>query len=323
MKTDGIRLRVVAVWSLAALAAAGPTWAQIAPLRLDARLLPAGSVLATPGSSAQSPSLRFDPRLGRAAAAPAASPLAYAPASTPRFDVHLEQSGSMRAAATGTVQAPSLRYDVRPLPAGALLAGTIAVALVPSVYASHFPTATCAPCDPSRLWSIDRGTVGQVRPGAATASNAFLYATLGGAGLMVFLEDRRGRGFAGEDLTVFAQAVATADALTAWAKVLLHRPRPFRYVAAETTITVQSGLSFPSGHSTATWAAAFAYWSMQARRGKAGERAPQIAALIATAATCAVLRVLARQHFPTDVMAGAAIGATIGWFVPRLYPFRK
>jgi membrane-associated phospholipid phosphatase len=259
----------------------------------------------------------------RAATSPAASPLSYPPASTPQFDVHLEQPGAMRAATIGVVPARPLRYDVRPLRSGALLAGTIALALVPSVYASRFPTATCAPCDPSRLWSIDRGTVGQVRPGAATASNAFLYATLGGAGLMVFLEDRRGRGYAGEDLTVFAQAVATADALTSWAKVLFHRPRPFRYVAAETTITVQSGLSFPSGHSTATWAAAFAYWSMQARRGKAGERAPQIAALIATAATCAVLRVVARQHFPTDVVAGAAIGATIGWFVPRLYPFRK
>jgi membrane-associated phospholipid phosphatase len=36
-----------------------------------------------------------------------------------------------------------------------------------------------------------------------------------------------------------------------------------------------------------------------------------------------VLRIVARQHFPTDVMAGALIGASAGWFVPRLYPRQR
>jgi membrane-associated phospholipid phosphatase len=297
MMTVGIKLRITFFWGCAALAAAGPASPQTAPLHFDARLLPAHVGLAAP--SAAAPSL------------------------APRFDARLLPAGSMLSAATALGPAPAARYDVRPLPAGAILAGTIALALVPSVYASHFPTATCAPCDPAGLWGIDRGTVGPVRPGAATASDVFLFAALGGAGLLVFAEDRGGRGSAAEDLTVFAQAVATADALTSWAKVLFHRPRPFRYVPAETTITVQSGLSFPSGHSTAAFAAAFAYWSIQARHGRANEKAPQIALLLATAATTGMLRVVARQHFPTDVMAGAAIGATIGWFVPRLYPVRR
>jgi len=240
-----------------------------------------------------------------------------------RFDPRLVPPGAVVAALGGTAQAPVLRFNTPLLPAGGVLAGTIVVALVPSLYPSLFETATCAPCDPSGLNFLDRGTVGQVRFGAAKVSDAALYASVGGAGLLLFADAHGNRSVAGEDLTVWAQSIATASLITSWLKVLVHRPRPFRYVPAETTITFQSGISFPSGHSTTAWAAAFSYWSIQQMRGRAGQRVPQIAALLGTAAVTGVFRVLARQHFPTDVMAGALIGASVGWFVPRIYPVRR
>lgn len=227
--------------------------------------------------------------------------------------------------ATAAAQAAPVRFDARLLPSSGVLAATAAVALAPVLLAAHLPHATCAPCDPSRLNFLDRGTVGEVRAGAATASDVALFATGGATGLLLALESRANLGMVREDLTVLAQTVVTASALTNWSKVLFHRPRPYRYVASATGTggAAESGLSFPSGHTSAAFSAAFAYWSMEARRGTAGAKAPQIATLVALATTTGVLRVVARKHFPTDVLAGAALGAAIGWTVPRLFPVRR
>jgi membrane-associated phospholipid phosphatase len=235
---------------------------------------------------------------------------------------------AMACAAPALAQAPSearpLRFDARLVPSGAVLGATAAVALAPVLLSGHLPHATCAPCDPAGLSFLDRGTVGPVRTGAATLSDGALFATLGASGLLLAGEAHRDWGTAREDLTVFAQAVGTATLLTNWAKVLFHRPRPYRYVAAAagTGGAAESGLGFPSGHTTGAFAAAFAYWSIQSRRGTASARRPQIVALVSFAAITGVLRVVAREHFPTDVMAGAALGAVVGWAVPRLYPVR-
>jgi membrane-associated phospholipid phosphatase len=205
-----------------------------------------------------------------------------------------------------------------------VLGATAVVAVAPMLLAARLPHATCVPCDPSGLNVLDRGTVGPLRSGASTLSDATLLATVGGAGLLLFGEAHGDWARTREDFTVLAQAVGAATLVTNWAKVLFHRPRPFRYTAAGgSATTVESGLSFPSGHSTGAFAAAFAYWSIEARRGTASARRTRIVALVAAAAATGVLRVVSREHFPTDVMAGAALGAAIGWAVPRLYPVRS
>jgi membrane-associated phospholipid phosphatase len=227
--------------------------------------------------------------------------------------------------ATAAAQAAPLRFDARLLPSGGVLAATAAGALAPVIFAAHLPHASCAPCDPAGLTFLDRGTVGDVRGGAATASDVALFATGGAAGLLLAAESRADLGIVREDLTVLAQAVGTASALTNWSKVAFHRPRPYRYVdlAAGSGGAAESGLSFPSGHTSVAFAAAFAYWSIHQRRGTARAQAPRIVTLVALAAATGVLRVVAREHFPTDVVAGAALGAAVGWTVPRLYPVRR
>jgi membrane-associated phospholipid phosphatase len=40
---------------------------------------------------------------------------------------------------------------------------------------------------------------------------------------------------------------------------------------------------------------------------------------LTAAAATGVLRWVAGRHFPTDILAGAAVGATAGWLVPRLH----
>jgi membrane-associated phospholipid phosphatase len=270
---------------------------------------------------AQVPSLRFDPRL-LPARLPLASVSAGLRAQALRFDARLLPARPPLFATSGQVEAAAMRFNAPPVLATSVLAATFLGALIPSLYASKFPTATCAPCNPAGLTFLDRGAIGQVRPGSAAVSDGALYAVMGGAALLVFGEAPKDKNVIREDMTVFLQSIATASLITSWLKVIVHRPRPFRYVAAETTITVQSGLSFPSGHSTAAWSALVSYWSMQNLRGRARQNSARIALLATAAVTTAVFRVLARQHFPTDVMAGAAIGATVGWIIPRLYAKR-
>ncbi len=216
------------------------------------------------------------------------------------------------------------RFDVRLVPAGAVLAATAAVAVTPVVFAAHLPHATCAPCDPSGLSALDRGAVGRVRAGPALASDLGLAATGGAAGMFLLLDAAGDGARAREDLAVLAQAVVTATALTNWTKVLVHRPRPERYLldAAASARDAESGLSFPSGHTSAAFAAAAAVGALQARRGRAGPHRARIAALAVAAAATGALRVAAHKHFPTDVLAGAALGGAVGFAVPRLYALR-
>jgi membrane-associated phospholipid phosphatase len=215
------------------------------------------------------------------------------------------------------------RYDVRPVPALAVSGGTTAVWLAAHVFRDRLPYATCAPCDPRGLPAIDRGTVGPRRDGPGVASDVTLGVAVLGSALL--LASSGGDGAARrEDLAVWYQAVTMTAALTAWGKVLVRRPRPNRYVDSSAAgLRPDDGLSFPSGHASVAFAAATAYASILYHRD--GARRSQRAAttvLLGAAASTAVLRVAARRHFPTDVIAGAALGAAVGWLVPAAYPMR-
>jgi membrane-associated phospholipid phosphatase len=218
-------------------------------------------------------------------------------------------------------QQAAVRFPVRAWPDGAILGAGLAAALVPQLWPASFAHATCAPCNPSRLWALDRGAVGPVRSVADVASTGVLgvEAVLGAAFLAA---SRRGQGFAplAEDAVVIAQAMTVTSAATEWAKVLFHRPRPFLYVPTASSVSsADYGRSFPSGHTSVAFAAAAAYASVLHRRGIAGRHGVEIGVLFATAATTGVLRVVAHKHFPTDVAAGAILGFAIGWTVPALH----
>ena len=90
-------------------------------------------------------------------------------------------------------------------------------------------------------------------------------------------------------------------------KHLVGRPRP-KFVHSgdwQMTLTLASGLdSFPSGHSTATFAVATVL----------AKRFPLLGPLcIAIALFVALSRVLRGSHFPTDVLGGAVIGILSGF----------
>lgn len=84
-------------------------------------------------------------------------------------------------------------------------------------------------------------------------------------------------------------------------------------------------LGFLSGHALASFVAAGLVCAHHARLPLYGGGAGDIAAcwtMIGSAATTSVLRLVADQHYLSDVLLGAALGFTIGFGVPMLLHYR-
>lgn len=101
-----------------------------------------------------------------------------------------------------------------------------------------------------------------------------------------------------------------AGAMTATLKPVFGRQRPYES-GNETVFQPFSGHnSFPSGHATV----AFAFASVVSARSS-GWVIPTVSYTLAS--LVAYSRVNDRQHFPSDVVAGGLIGATVGHFIVR------
>jgi membrane-associated phospholipid phosphatase len=102
-----------------------------------------------------------------------------------------------------------------------------------------------------------------------------------------------------------AATVAASYGVNQVLKRIVRRPRPQLDSLPQLTHTM-SQLSFPSAHSTTSFAAARAY------RGLAP--APLLYGL---ATTLALSRLYLGVHYPTDILAGAALGTAIGTVADR------
>ena len=97
-------------------------------------------------------------------------------------------------------------------------------------------------------------------------------------------------------------------------KPLVARPRPFMLDGGvELLIPKPGGWSVPSGHSAKSFAAATA---LAASLPAGSRRFAVPAVLLATLIACSRLYLFV--HFPTDVLAGAAIGTVLGVAAARI-----
>lgn len=110
-----------------------------------------------------------------------------------------------------------------------------------------------------------------------------------------------------------ALLVLAAHAAGAGVKRLVRRPRP-ELADLPALVATASRLSFPSVHATSTTAAAVLFAPLVPGGPAAG---------VAVAGAMAVSRVLLGVHYPSDVLAGTALGAgvsVIGRRMARLRP---
>ena len=92
-------------------------------------------------------------------------------------------------------------------------------------------------------------------------------------------------------------------------KSLVARPRPFlQYSELIPLIAPPGGYSFPSGHSSSSFAAAFSCFMHNKKAG---------VPLIVLAALIAFSRLYVCVHFPTDVLCGSFLGILLGVFASK------
>ncbi len=127
---------------------------------------------------------------------------------------------------------------------------------------------------------------------------------------------------------LYAESLLTSLAIVEVVKQSVQRPRPCSYQTERRyRENLHCGpedddayLSFPSGH-TATAAAlsATAIYLAFSEDGSGVRGSVALAGGLALTGFTAAERMRAGKHFPTDVMTGAAIGATVGVLVPYLH----
>jgi len=121
------------------------------------------------------------------------------------------------------------------------------------------------------------------------------------AGLVGAAVDKRRR----KDWLKAAAGVVGAHAASIAVKRVVRRPRPVDE-SVEVLVSTPSRLSFPSSHATSTTAAAVLYSGMTGRNLVPVLVPPMLAS-----------RLVLGVHYPTDVLAGAALGGVVGGLLRR------
>lgn len=178
----------------------------------------------------------------------------------------------------------------------------------------------------SDLSPIDRWAAGNYSPFLSSTSGGIAFAL----STVPFLLDgwdiyRDRSGWTGmlTDFILLQEALAISSSLVSYSKTLRVHPTPLVYGSSASDEEKRAGYnvsSFFSGHTTAAFTTAvFTGYTFQLKH-PGSPLVPWVwGGSLAAAATVGSLRVAAGKHFPTDVLAGAAVGSLCGYLVPRLH----
>jgi membrane-associated phospholipid phosphatase len=207
-------------------------------------------------------------------------------------------------------------------------------AMLPRLLLPETAPTSCLPdaCDAEEVNSFDRWAIGKHSKTAKALSDAAFYGSLALPYALSALDVATGappdgaEGWAKDNLVLLESmmfTLATANAL----QFVFARARPLVYDAEHFSYEERSHashmLSFPAGHVAANVAMATTYgWIFARRHPDSPWIAPVFALGYATATLNGTGRVLAGEHFPTDVLVGVGLGAAIGIAVPLLHERR-
>ena len=122
---------------------------------------------------------------------------------------------------------------------------------------------------------------------------------------------------------IYLETIMINEALTGITKALVKRPRPFAYNrnAPEAVRTNRTNnLSFFSGHTSHSAATSFfTAKTISDYVDRSGVRAVAWTSAILLPAATGFFRYKAGKHFPSDVVVGYLVGASVGVLVPHLH----
>ncbi len=175
--------------------------------------------------------------------------------------------------------------------------------------------------DASRINGFDRFATRQNSACARRASDLLLYTSPAWPSLLLL--DPAVRRQVPEVGVMTAEAVLLTIGLTNLTKELGHRIRPYAYrsdVTLSNKLNQDARRSFFSGHTSVLATTTFVsakIWTDYHPDSRWKLAVWASAAVLPAAMGC--LRVRGGRHFPTDVLAGLAVGGAVGWLVPRLH----
>jgi membrane-associated phospholipid phosphatase len=181
----------------------------------------------------------------------------------------------------------------------------------------------CAPlCDPNDLNALDRVTAGFWSPQWSTVSDIGLYGLMAGAAVVLVANE--GPLDALNDAVVVAESALSATALASVGSLAAGRPRPFVYGTAAPESSRDSGdagLSFLSSHTAVSFAVVMSTFVATKRLNGSKSVVPYLVLGLggAVASVVGLARVESGNHFITDAVGGAVVGASLGVLIPSLH----
>lgn len=142
---------------------------------------------------------------------------------------------------------------------------------------------------------------------SALGDGGFLWIALG---LLFLLMGFKHKIWQKRGLLLLFSLAANALVCNLLLKPLVNRTRPYDLLGYDILIPPVGDASFPSGHTSASFAAATAIYAMDKRWGVAA---------YAFAALMGFSRLYLGVHFPTDVVVGAVIGVLMAKAVQRFF----
>ena len=177
--------------------------------------------------------------------------------------------------------------------------------------------------DPQRVGSFDRWATTKYSTVARKASDILLWTML--AAPLTLMATSPGND---EPLLIgamYGEAMLFQSGLVFMLKSLVARTRPFVYnndpsIPEESKLIVYARRSFPSAHAATSFTSAVFMGTVYSTLNPGSSAIPWVwAGSLTAAGLTGTFRTLGGQHFATDVLAGAAIGALTGWLVPKLH----
>lgn len=176
----------------------------------------------------------------------------------------------------------------------------------------------------NRIGELDLIAIDNFSTNAHKSSDWYLYGSF--AAPLLFLSNKQMRKDAGIIATLWSEVILINTGLTTLSKYSFRRARPYVYnpeIPAEQKMTAVAQSSFISGHTSMTAANTFFAAKVFSDYFPNSKWKPVVWTAAATIpAITGYLRVKAGKHYPSDILAGYAVGAAIGYFVPHLHKIK-